>query len=1059
MRTNASITAAWESGGPFVDTAQPHSRVTVQLPWSDLSGEHKYDILRTTYVMGIGNYKARGIPLRWFQDAANDQLEAEVPNIASVNTSRSIDSDAATFDISLYNQQMYNNGVGPTATDETGQPGYFSFNRGVASDARGRWAQVRNAWENLLVPDAIIRTYQGYGGNSLSIPAAIAAGNIMLTGTWIVDTVAISSNGMMQLKGRDAAKLLLDQQLYLPLVPKDKYPLTYYRWVIDNVAVKAAAHQVTTTTQSSQASVGEKITNYETSSVDAWYDSVYGHDMLLHGHHPSDAFDGDESTFFLGEGNSGPSKPFAVNYLQATCGEQMNAVYVSPWAGNYTMYVSVMENGVWQGDPNTLIPYDPSLLFGSQPYAVDTGAAIPYVAAFGVPWETPQDYVLPRVYQADRVRVSFRDLTYTDWGPWQYRSGVREFKIRVSDGAVTQTSTSTTNTIQPVFYAATSILDPANPNTTGYLTGADIGGVDAFGDARLFSNTGGDAETGDRVAGLAFTKTRQGYYVLRIDGTLTCYGDAVFYGSPKSRKAVNIMSNGSPNLFVDVLVTHTGLGYWVTTWDGTILSFGDAPSYASVSVGSEIIARSCAHPTSYGLFMVSSTGVVTVRGAATSYGNFTGVALSFNSYELASDIQCTSTGLGYWLLTTAGRVQAKGAAVDYGSILNPTPTTDNYSRYYAILPAPDNMGYLVMKGDGNILPAAGFGTVSQFGSPLPGTQAQLRRDGNYLDYTDIIKDLALWAGFLLYDPATASNAQPSVHGNLESTGAFSPEDLPTDIFDKRPVIDAMHAIKEIVGYLLWVDEEGGLHFESPNWWAPGNFDEDGVHTTTLPVFDEKVTLIDYSATIADEPLRSMIIVSSLDPSPTRTVDNQVQQAPAGTITTRLRPSTAKRLRGLIKPAMWVNGYFLRPEEQKLMAELIALHINFQSRVGQVTCTANPCLQINDQVRIFERQSADTYVHYVRGIDSSHDLDKGRYTMTVTTHWLGSEEQWAIQAQGAFVTSDYDDPNVPYSISTALAEMLRKQFGSKAANEFGHTLVPTNTSVATGTQTGTGSGPH
>ena len=55
MRTNTFITDLWNKGGPYIGDARPHGRVTVQLPWSDLSGAHKYDFLRTTYTTGTGH--------------------------------------------------------------------------------------------------------------------------------------------------------------------------------------------------------------------------------------------------------------------------------------------------------------------------------------------------------------------------------------------------------------------------------------------------------------------------------------------------------------------------------------------------------------------------------------------------------------------------------------------------------------------------------------------------------------------------------------------------------------------------------------------------------------------------------------------------------------------------------------------------------------------------------------------------------------------------------------------------------------------------------------------
>ena len=79
-----------------------------------------------------------------------------------------------------------------------------------------------------------------------------------------------------------------------------------------------------------------------------------------------------------------------------------------------------------------------------------------------------------------------------------------------------------------------------------------------------------------------------------------------------------------------------------------------------------------------------------------------------------------------------------------------------------------------------------------------------------------------------------------------------------------------------------------------------------------------------------------------------------------------------------------------------MAELVAMHVMFSMRTGQVTCPANPLLDIDDQVRLWERVTGDTFIHYVRGISTHQDLVQGSYTMTLTTNWLGDRDNWAIR---------------------------------------------------------------
>jgi hypothetical protein len=60
------------------------------------------------------------------------------------------------------------------------------------------------------------------------------------------------------------------QQLYLPLVPSSKYPLTYQRYIIDNFAIQAAARTETITITTNVAA-GDKRTVFADSAVDRRY--------------------------------------------------------------------------------------------------------------------------------------------------------------------------------------------------------------------------------------------------------------------------------------------------------------------------------------------------------------------------------------------------------------------------------------------------------------------------------------------------------------------------------------------------------------------------------------------------------------------------------------------------------------------------------------------------------------------------------------------------------------------------------------------------------------------
>lgn len=986
MRTLPSISHTWQQGGPFIGDKKPVTRVLVQAPWPEVStgwGENPEDVLRTTSETGIGASRHRGVPFRWFQSRANDQPMLEVPNISTVSIDRSVDQDAASLNITMSNQWMFNNGA--AVGDRTGQPGYFTPNRGESLEARARWGHETNEWNQILVPNALLRVYTGFGGETGDVLDAVAAGNLALYGIFLLDEVRIGTAGTITLAGRDMAKLLIDQQLFPPLVPADKYPLNYKRWTYTDERVRTAKKTLTTTTSVAGVTAGDKKITYADSSQDRWY----GHNATIHGHRGSDSVDSNIHSYALSVGNSGPNRPFSTVWWEYTCGEAINAIHLHPWAGGYQMYISVMVGGVWQGS-NT-VPYDASHILATQSPAVDTGAAIPYVASFTVPHETPGDYLLPQAYNAERVRVSFRNLFDSGIGPWRYRAGIREIRlmgVAAKDGGLGSATTTTTSiTYEPFVTAAASRIIEDKPYSLGYGSVSMFDQTDMFGDARRVNRTNRAGETIAAIS-MAFTKTGNGYYVLGTHGQVRAHGDAIWYGDPQTDGFTpEVGVGGQADHTWDIALTHTGEGYWILTAGGHVFCYGDAVDYGfPVSTpGVTNTSSITAHPTEMGYWILRIDGTVHPRGAATGYGGFASGELrivdtgSFaNGNEQANCIRATSTGQGYWILTTKGRVKAFGDARYFGQPKKLADHSGNIftESYWKILPGPLDTGYWLLHASGRI---EAYGDLDHFGSPIPGSSATLRSDGNYLDYTDIARDLALWSGFLLYDPAAPSNQPAPVYGALESTGAFAKERLPDDIFDKKPVIDALTTIREVVGYLCWVDAEGRFRWESPNWWKVGNFTEDGVHVSELPEIDERVQLTDYMLSTADDPLRSFITISSHDPYADL----------SGTVTHTYVPPTASRLRGLVKPAMWINDFFMDPEEQELMAELIGLHISFQERMGQVTCVATPHIEINDQVRIYERQTAEVYVHYVRGINFSHNLDTGEYVMTLTTHWLST----------------------------------------------------------------------
>lgn len=1006
---------AWLNGGPFIgDEAGTNWAVTVDVNWFLNAVDGFHDRYKVKYA-------------RWWQRADNSQVETLIPNVKRISINRAIDQPAATCTIVLANQWMDINGELGEG-DDLGNPGFFTYDRGIHPEATTRWGHTSNEWNGILVPNAMIRTYQGYGGRySKTSAEAIADGNLVRTGVWLVDDVVIAANGDIELRCRDTGKFLIDQSFYPPLIPEERYGKKYCRYILSQKKSPWGSR-----TPATAPAGGPVKLSYRDSSENRWYPSA-GNNPNIHGHYPTQSIDGNDATYWMSVGNSHPSRPFCTNWIEFDAHSQnMNDIYVHPWAGNYEMYISVMENGVWVGQ--NIVPYDYTPLIGHQPHVVDTGADIPYVAKFATPWEVAKWYKLPRTFRAQRIRLSFRNHTKSPYGPWYYRVGLREVRARTGSGARSA----------PAWPSSYDMV--AHPTGGGYWVVDDVGNVYAFGDCRRFYRNADSKNIplSELVRAINCTPSGQGYWTMQTNGRIIAYGDAEHYGDLYTAGMRNVTDAW------DFAVTSTGNGYWILRRDGTVYTFGDAEYHGNATTRSACFNHF--HSPQYwgmgiagkgtdGYWIVDGRGEVTARGSAVHYGDTGGdgvlIGLLAHSYFLR--IIASSTGEGYMIQNPAAWVIGYGDIAGLEDVLPPPTMPDEgetlfekfRSLTYGLALTPDDDGFYMIEAQGRI---TWWGEAEFFGQP--GGIQIIRKPGNYRDYADIVKDLCNWAGFLLYDQTIVEDpgfdSRKNVFGNIENTGIFSKECLGADFFDKKPIIDIINQLRDIVGYIFFIDEDGAVHWESPNWWRSGNFDEEGARTTFIPEINEALQLTNYTAAVSSQGLRSEMIISSADP--TVQMDD--------TITTRFRPPTADLLRGIIRPFAWSNGVFQDEDEQRIMAELVALHIFFQMRQGQITCAANPALQINDQVKIAERTTGDVFIHYIRSLSSEMDCEGGTYTMTLNTNWLGtSSENWAITRDQAYEPTILDPR---YPISELLVDALAES-ESRAAQEFATPTI-TNTSL-------------
>jgi hypothetical protein len=277
--------------------------------------------------------------------------------------------------------------------------------------------------------------------------------------------------------------------------------------------------------------------------------------------------------------------------------------------------------------------------------------------------------------------------------------------------------------------------------------------------------------------------------------------------------------------------------------------------------------------------------------------------------------------------------------------------------------------------------------------------------GNMDDYTDIVKVLCAWSGFWWPQGDNDATLQkwgiPSgrVWGDFMYSGAYpvDPPCIPSTFWDNKSVMDGINQIKEILGFICYVDTTGGVVWRPPNIWRTGNYvtGVGYVGEDTVRTVDENRVLIDYGVTIDDTSLRSeIVVVSSEDPTisagfiPTWGQDGGSPSAQIDDLS----------LLGGQQRVMLVPNYpFVSPAEVEKFGFLVSLWIHWSYRNSRFRIPGNPAFEPDDQIRIYERVSSELYIHYIQGISSVMDMNTGTWYMDIDTHWLGNgpDVEWVV----------------------------------------------------------------
>lgn len=347
----------------------------------------------------------------------------ELPNVQKWTWSKTTGQPVQTFQANLLNVKPYDPGIAAQLLAlgmlETGQdqgsytPGYGGIspeNRQLGYTAllpsRVRNAVGQQPWQSLIVPDAMIKSYEGYGCDPTKAPEDDP--NLVQTGVWLIDNVVFGTDGTIQINGRDVARLLVDTITVFPNVPGNWYPLSFSPF--ENVPAVTA--------QVPAAPGSSRLRPLHSSNL------VHNGDAPEYGHTLAQAFDGDRSTYWLSVGNAHPNADYSFEYVEGTMpASTVASVTVDVVKGPYTAYVSVFANGAWQG--SRVVPYNPD-----DPVSGPNGSNIPYVVAGSTADDGPTTFTLPTpITGATIVRVCLSNLQNFHLGPYIYRAGIRSLNF------------------------------------------------------------------------------------------------------------------------------------------------------------------------------------------------------------------------------------------------------------------------------------------------------------------------------------------------------------------------------------------------------------------------------------------------------------------------------------------------------------------------------------------------------------------------------------------------------------------------------------------------------
>ena len=216
-----------------------------------------------------------------------------------------------------------------------------------------------------------------------------------------------------------------------------------------------------------------------------------------------------------------------------------------------------------------------------------------------------------------------------------------------------------------------------NPASSGHWSAGGNGSIFTQGTTYYGSKYGSWLKR--PVVAMASTPTGGGYWMLRLDGRVMAFGDALNRGSVK----------GGKKKVVGMNPTADGRGYWILTRSGRVLAFGNAEHYGGAKSAGATMAEIVATPSGQGYWLFATDGRVFAFGDATHLG------AAKNRRVAGADNYGAD---GYWLVTEKGRVRSFGDATSFGDVAG----RKLGSKIVGFAATPSGKGYTIVTAKGRI---------------------------------------------------------------------------------------------------------------------------------------------------------------------------------------------------------------------------------------------------------------------------------------------------------------------------------------------------------------------